>query len=222
MLVSSSMDPDPDDAAYRKSVRNTVKVLAVVVAVIAAALILTAYFDVAPDTFQTSTSVASTYPFTMSLAINTTSAQAEDGVSVTAWLNGTSPGSSVDNVTAASEWAFDQTQLVWPRCQQGFPLGVGVMQGHYTQDNYTLGTLLPIHQSLPPCRESSPPAWFYFPSQESRVVVFFEGNLTYWNLSVTTDFGPASAVLPRLDPGVYTAVAADEWGDLVLTNFNVS
>jgi hypothetical protein len=222
MRFSSNMDPDPDDVAYRKSVRNTVKVLAVVVAVIAAALILTAYLDVAPDTFQTSTSVASTYPFTMSLAINTTSAQAADGIAITAWLNGTSPGSSVDNVTAASGWAFDETQLVWPRCQQGFPLGVGVMQGHYTQDNYTLGTLLPVHQSLPPCRASSPPAWFYFPSQESRVVVFFDGNLTYWNLDVSMTFGPASAGVSRLAPGVYTAVAADEWGDIALTNFRVS
>lgn len=210
---------DPDDVAYRKSVRNTVKVLAVVVAVIAAALILTGYFDVTPNSFQTSTSVPSAYPFTLSLAINTTSTSPDGVVAISAWLNATSTG----NVTSVSLWGFNQSRLVSPPCSSGFPVAIGVMQGHYTLDNYSVGTLLPISHPLVLCpiHHGSPP-WFYFGSQSSRVLVTLDGTPEFWVLSTSYGFGADSIGKLHLPPGVYTAVAVDEWGDFVLTNFRVS
>src|SRR5271157_2476826 len=129
---------DPDDVAYRKSVRSTVVVLAVVVVVLAASIGLTLLFDVTPNTFQTKTSVGSTYPLTLTLEINETSAKTTGAVEITAWLNGSSTSSG--NVSATSNWAF--AGLVTSQCPVGWPLGIGVMQGHYTTDNYSLGTLL--------------------------------------------------------------------------------
>jgi hypothetical protein len=209
---------DPDDVAYRRSVRNTVVVLAVVVVVLAASIALTLLFDVTPNTFQTKTSVASTQPLTLTLEVNTTSGAANRGVEISAWLNGTSTG----NVTANSNWAFDQTKLVYPVCSSGFPLGVGVMQGHYTSDNYSLGTLVSFVLPKQLCPHEQAPAWFYFASATSRVLVTIGATPVFWVLRVNATVSSASLGVSRLAPGVYTAVAADEWGDFVLTNFRIS
>jgi hypothetical protein len=209
---------DPDDVAYRKSVRNTAVVLVVVVAVLAASIGLTLLFDVTPNTFQTKTSTASSHSFTLTLEVNTTSATANGKVEITGWLNGT----STENVTATSNWAFDHSKLVGRICTPSFPVGVGVMQGHYTPDNYSLGTLVRILQPLYPCPLEQSPPWFYFSSSTSRVIVTLGGNPGFWILRTNATLSAASIGVPRLSPGVYTAVAADEWGDFVLSNFRVS
>ena len=209
---------DPDDVAYRRSVRNTVIVLGVVVVVLAASIALTFVFDVTPNTFQTKTSVASTYPFTLTLEVNTTSATASQRVEITAWLNGTSTG----NVTASSNWAFDQSKLVRPVCSSGFPVGVGVMQGHYTTDNYSLGTLVSFVLPQIPCALEPPPAWFYFSSATPKVLVALGATPEFWILRANATVSPTTMGVSTLQPGVYTAIGADEWGDFVMTNFRVS
>jgi hypothetical protein len=209
---------DSDDAAYHKSVRNTVIVLAVVVVVLAASIGLTLLFDVAPNTFQSRTSVSSDYPFVLTLDVNTTSATDNGAVEITAWMNGTSTG----NVTAASNWAFDQTKLVSPACSSGFPVAVGVMQGHYTSDNYSLGTLTSFVLPQLPCPHGPPPPWFYFSSTAPKVLVTVGGAPEFWVLRANVTVDAASMGVPRLPPGVYTAVGADEWGDFVMTNFRIS
>ena len=212
------MGADEDDVAYHKSVRNTSVVLVVVVAVLVASIGLTLLFDVTPNTFQTKTTVASDYPFTLTLEINTTSATMNGKVEIAAWLNRTSTA----NVTATSNWALDQSRLVGRICTPGFPVGVGVMQGHYTSDNYSLGTLIHMIQPMPPCPYQRPPPWFYFSSATSKVLVTLGGTPEFWVLRANATISPASIGVPRLSPGVYTAVAADEWGDFVLSNFRIS
>jgi hypothetical protein len=215
---TSIMGADDDDVAYHKSVRNTSVVLVVVVAVLVASIGLTLLFDVTPNTFQTKTTVASDYPFTLTLEINTTAASATKGVMIMAWLNGTSTA----NVTANSNWAFDNSRLVGRICTPSFPVGVGVMQGHYTSDNYSLGTLLRIQQPLYYCPVGQSPPWFYFSSSTSKVLVTLGGNPVFWILRTNVTLSAALTGVSRLSPGVYTAVAADEWGDFVLSNFRVS
>ena len=214
-LRSLSSGMDADDAAYRRSVRNTAIVLSVVVVVLAASLGLTLLFDVAPDTFQTKTSVASTFPFTLTLTLNSTTVSPAGGVTVSAFLNGTGTG----NVTAVSSWAFVNSSLWVHRC--GWPLGIGIMQGHYTLDNYSLGTLLQPRTSLD-CAGHPVPRWFYFGSQASKVLVTLGGTPAFWELQTLLPFNANYTGQQSLPPGVYTAVAADEWGDFVLTNFRVS
>jgi len=214
-LRSLSSGMDADDVAYRRSVRNTAIVLSVVVVVLAASLGLTLLFDVAPDTFQTKTSVASTFPFTLTLTLNSTTVSPAGGVTVSAFLNGTGTG----NVTAVSSWAFVNSSLWVDRC--GWPLGIGIMQGHYTLDNYSLGTLLQPGTSLN-CAGHPAPRWFYFGSQASKVLVTLSGTPAFWELQTVLPFNATYTGRQSLSPGVYTAVAADEWGDFVMTNFRVS
>lgn len=215
--TSSSMDPD--DVAYRKSVKNTVIVLVVVVGVLVASLAAATYVSVPQNTFQTRTSVASTFPFTLNLAISATTGTTAGGVTITAWLNGTSTA----NVTAYSSWPVDQSRLWRDPCSEGWPIGVGVMQGHHTTDNYSLGTLAILRGPQPPCPAPKPlPRWFYFSSQTSKVLVTIGGEPEFWVIASEIAFNPGSVGVSRLSPGIYTAVAADEWGDLALTNFRIT
>jgi hypothetical protein len=210
-----------DDAAYHKSVRNMGVVIGVVVLVIFASLALTYYFDIPQNTFQTKTSIPTAYPFTLTLATNSTSIPAGGTVEISAWLNGTSTG----NVTSASLWALNQSRLVTYPCRSGFPVGIGIMQGHYTSDNYSLGTLAPIALSpyCPIPAASGSPPWFYFSSETPKVLVTVGGTPEFWVISTDITFGPSIHTgLGPLSPGVYTAVAADEWGDFVMSNFRVS
>ena len=110
---------------------------------------------------------------------------------------------------------------------------VGVMQGHYTQDNYTLGTLIRMPQPATSCPVSAPPQFIllYPPPHSSQALASVNGNPVHWLLQTELSFGgrsmggasqlgsPGSNELPV---GVYTAVLADEWGDVLIDNFLVS
>jgi hypothetical protein len=104
------------------------------------------------------------------------------------------------------------------------------MAGHYTQDNYTLGSLLPLPQPAYHCPVSGgSPRYFLLEPHSSRSLVDIGGSPQYWLLQANLTFGYApteglqggssSNLLPK---GVYTVVLADEWGDVLTTNFVVS
>ncbi|MDG6988054.1 MAG: hypothetical protein JRN21_01875 [Nitrososphaerota archaeon] len=219
---------DSDDVTYRKNVRNMSVVLAAIVLTIFAALFVPPYFA-SPNVFQTSVSVATPFGFSLNLALNSTSASPAGGVLLTGWLNSTE--SSVNNVTASVSWAFPPTGL-WlgtDRCTAGWPLGIGVMQGHYTQDNYTLGSLLPFMQPLVYCPVTAPPQFFLLYPHSSEALAVIGGNPFRWVLNDSLPFSSSSlapgalrSTVSGLPPGVYTAVLADEWGDVLTANFRVT
>jgi hypothetical protein len=219
----------PDDVEYRKSVRNMSAVLAAIVITIFAALIIPPYLNPVRPTFQEQVSATSPYGFTLTLEINSTSISSTGHIAITAWVNSTS--STIENVTAKDAWALDRAQL-WGRiCTSGWPMGVGVMQGHYTLDNFSQGTLLHFPQPLVLCPVMrGQPQWFALAPHSSKALVSPGGIPTFWILQSTLTFGSGNLPLnltpgPRssgFPAGVYTAVAADEWGDVVTTNFSVS
>jgi hypothetical protein len=212
---------DSDDVAYRKSVRNMSIILVVAVITILVALIVPPYISPAHNTFQKQVSVVSPYGFTLGLELNATSLTTTGHVAITAWVNNTS--SIIENVTAQDSWAVDRTRL-WGRiCTNGWPMGVGVMQGHYTVFNYTQGTLIRIPQPFVLCPVlRAAPEWYAFAPSSSKALVSLNGAPQFWVVQTTLAFGPASLGESQIPSGVYTAVAADEWGDVLLTNFLVS
>jgi len=212
---------DADDIAYRKSVRNMSVILAAAVLTILAFLIIPPYFGPVHNTFENQVSVVSPLGFTLGLELNTTSITAGGHVAITGWVNNTS--SIIENVTAQDSWAVDSSRL-WGRiCTNGWPIGVGVMQGHYTLFNYTRGTLIGIPKSLVLCPVlRAAPEWYAFAPSSSKALVSLNGAPQFWIVQTTLGFGPASLGQSQLPSGVYTAVAADEWGDVLLTNFLVS
>jgi hypothetical protein len=217
---------DPDDVAYKKSVRNMSVVLAAIVITIFAALFIPPYVFPAHDTFQSSATVNSAFGFSLNLQINATHLPPGDELSISGWLNNTS--SQIDNVSAADSWGVSQGML-WPgSCAEGWPIGLGVMEGHYTQDNYTLGTLIPV--PLPVCPVSvGTPSYILLEAHSSRALVDLGGTPQFWTIQSNYTFAyspgeglPGGGATGQLPAGVYTVVLADEWGDVLTTNFLVS
>lgn len=207
-----------DDLAYRKSVRNMTLVLAAIVITIFAAIFIPPYVNPYHDVFQPSVSLDSPFGFTLHLEVNATSPSPGSRVLLTGWLNSTS--GSVENVTAADSWALNQNGL-WGRiCTSGWPIGLGIMRGHYTQDNYTLGTLIPLPRPLVACPlQAGAPAYFLIESHSSKALVDIGGAPQVWTIQTSYAFGYAPN---QLAAGVYTALVADEWGDILTTNFLVA
>jgi hypothetical protein len=209
-----------DDVAYRKSVRNMSIVLAVIVVTIFAALFIPPYVYPSHDVFQPSVTLDSPFGFTLHLTVNSTTVSSEGTILLTGWVNSTS--AVVENVTTSNSWGVPQAKL-WERaCTAGWPLGVGVMQGHYTHDNYTLGTLVSIPQPLLSCPvQVATPSYFLFEPHSSKALVDIAGTPSFWTIQSSLAFEVYTSGA-QLNPGVYTAVLADEWGDVLTTNFQVT
>jgi hypothetical protein len=220
---------DPDDVAYRRSVRNMVIILVAITIVIFAAIFVPPYVNPRQKPFQASVSYDFPSGFTMHLTLNSTTLAPTAEVLLTGWVNSSSD--SIENVTVANSWAFPQGGL-WERgCSTGWPIGLGVMKGHYTQDNYTLGALLQLKRPLTGCPASSPPSYFLFYPLSSKALADTRAGPSLWVLQTSLTFGEGSlqptsssgSEAPNeLLSGVYTAVLADEWGDVLTTNFLVS
>jgi hypothetical protein len=209
-----------DDAAYRKSVRNMSVVLALIIMTVFAAIFIPPYFSPAHIKYQSSVSLDSPFGFTLHLKLNTTSMPRTGSILLTGWLNSTSSG--IQNITAANAWALSQSRL-WGRiCTTGWPIGLGVMAGHYTNENYTLGTVIPIPMPLLACLiYADPPHYYLLEPHSSNALVMVSGNPTVWNIQTSLLFR-MNYMVSQLHPGVYTAVVADEWGDVLTTNFLVT
>jgi len=220
---------DPDDIAYRKSVRNMSIVLAAMAIVVFAAIFIPPYLSPPHDIFPSSVSYDFGSGFALHLTLNSTTIAPSGHLLVAAWLNSSSD--SIENVTSADSWAFSEG-LFWERqCTPGWPIGVGLMIGHYTQDNYTLGTLL--QPALPPiqCPVSGQPQFFLFYPHSTEALASVNATPYRWTITMNVTFDKGSLspnALPGvpghggLPSGVYTAVLADEWGDVLTDNFRVS
>ncbi|HEV2137556.1 MAG TPA: hypothetical protein VGR53_01805 [Nitrososphaerales archaeon] len=208
-----------DDLAYRRSVRNMSLVLAAIVITVFAAIFVPPYVYPTHNVYQSSVSSDSPFGFTLHLRINSTSVPHAGAILLTGWVNSTS--SSIENVTAANAWGLPQGKL-WGRiCTTGWPIGLGVMKGHYTQDNYTLGTVIPVPQPLASCPvQPSPPRYFLFEAHSSNALVTIGGNTVTWRIQTELSF--SGFQISTQQSGVYTAVIADEWGDVLTTNFLVT
>jgi hypothetical protein len=206
---------EPDDLAYKKSVRNMSLVLAAIVITIFAAIFVSPYAFPPSDTFQTSATLDSAFGFTLHIQINSTAPASGAALQISGWLNSSS--ASIDNVTAADSWGSGPGGLWTHACTDGWPIGVGIMQGHYTQDNYTMGTLVQIPMPATYCPVTPSPTYFLLDPHSSTALVDLNGVPQYWVLQSSYSFPTGGH-----PSGVYTAVLADEWGDVVTTNFRVS
>ncbi len=209
-----------DDAVYRRNVRTMALVLAAIVLTVFAALFIPPLLNPVHEQFNQSGSVNSPYGFSLNIRLNATHPAQGAGVSVTAWLNSTSP--QISNITAVNSWPIGP-QGLWTRiCTSGWPLGVGVMPGYYTSDNYTLGSLIRVPMPLLACPVSIfTPKYFLLQPYGSVAIVELNGALAHWNLTSTVSLGGPLLGAQR-SSGVYTAVAADEWGDVVIAHFRIS
>lgn len=211
--------------AYRKNVKAMSIILIVIMAIIFGALFIPPYLFPTRTTFQSSVSSPSPEGFTLNLTLNTTSIAPDGEVNITTWA--VSTDRMINNVTALDDWGLNQSMLWVSKCDE--PVGVGLMLGYYTLDNYTQGALLPIGTNSGNC-PGSPPKYFAFEYNTSTALVA-ENNMPYfWSIRASINYGGSGTgsnglTTPPsegLSQGVYTVVAADEWGDVVLANFRVT
>ena len=131
-----------------------------------------------------------------------------DTTNVTGWINNTSD--QVVEEVSTNSWPVDPSNLTALFCGPGWPLGLGIMKGYQTSDNYSIGTFLPPTAPMPACQNSTEgPSDFLIAAFSSSAVVRIGATLQQWDLK-------ASMVFRVQSKGVYTVLVADEWGDLVL------
>ena len=193
-------------------------VLAAIVLTVFAGLFVPPFLFPPHNVYQTSVTSDSPYGFVLHLSLNATSLASGESLLLTGWLNSTS---SLENVTVASQWAVPRSNLYGPFCNPGWPIGLGVMQGHYTQDNYTLGSLRLISAAANcPEEDQQAPTYFVTEDHSSTVLSSMVGEPAVWDLHTHLAVSPDS--VGPMPSGVYTAVFADEWGDILTTIFQVS
>lgn len=209
-----------DDRAYARSVRNMSIILAGIVLAVFAAIFVPPLFAPSHVPFSTSSTIPSPYGFDLGVRINATQLGPNQYLEISAWVNNTS--SQILNVTAGSNWPLDENGLWGKLCTSGWPIGIGVMRGFYTNYNYTLGTLVPLPRPLVSCPVSSAtPQYFLIERYSSEAIASVNGTLERWDLQSNLVFGSTAFGHDRLE-GVYTVVAADEWGDVAFLYFTTN
>jgi hypothetical protein len=212
---------DPDDSEYRRNVRNMSIVLAAIVIIALGAIFIPPYVFQSHNVFVSNVSETYASGFVLHLSVNSTTVTSSQGVLVSGWVNSSS--ATIVDINASNSWGLPPANL-WGRvCTNGWPIGIGVMRGHYTSLNYTQGILLPIPRPLVSCPvQSGTPKDFVFKPHSSVALVTIGVFPKNWDLRSSFVFWGSARTGGQLQPGIYTAVLADEWGDVLPLIFRVT
>jgi hypothetical protein len=212
---------DPDDAEYHKSARNMSIVLAAIVITALGAILIPPHIFQSHNVYVSNTSETFASGFALHLTVNSTTVTSSEGLLVTGWINSTS--SVIADINASNSWGLPPANL-WGRiCTNGWPIGIGVMKGHYSSLNYSQGTLLPIQRPLVSCPvQSGTPKDFVLRPHSSLALVTIGVSPRNWDLISSFVFLGSARTGGQLQPGIYTAVLADEWGDVLPLIFRVT
>jgi hypothetical protein len=190
------------------------------------------------------TSITSTTT-TISSNSNSTSSNSISGLSLSLSLDGMTyqPGqevsisvdekntlSTINNVTATdnlpSEFMSGFTNDPSP-----LPFGLAVLQGNYTVSNYSAMTPLIIYDPSKVyigTQVVGPTSYAFQPLSDTAVLEggsynFIDGVKLQYEIGINSYWpNDASTTSTNFEPGVYTVVAGDEWGALVVVHFTVS
>jgi len=140
--------------------------------------------------------------------------------------------STSNNVTSAASWPLNG--LSENGCGTTFyPMGIEVIRGtnlSAASSNY-LDLLYPGPHSCP--KGPYQVSWYQFKNGSQIAHVSSVSFPPYFLMNATMSFGgywtwdrtvdpSANPVFHPFEPGVYTVVAGDEWGDVVLLHFTVA
>jgi len=118
-------------------------------------------------------------------------------------------------VPASNNWALNYLAMGGCGTNGGF-VGIALFQGYYTANDKTFGEPLLFwnYNITTPCpTTTTPPNGFDFtPLDQKYADLDLKG---YWTGN------SRSATFTNFEPGIYTVVAGDEWGALVLVHFTV-
>jgi hypothetical protein len=201
-----------------------------------------------PDTPTSTTTSSITSPTTTDFnGVNLASYTSANGLSLSLSLDSKTylPGREVsividvkntllteNDVAVSDNWSY--SYLTLGQCGTYLlPFGVALLQGYYSSTNIPTATPLMFYDySVQPCpivfgkittydfKPSSDIATIQYKSQPGtqpiKTNVAFSLQLTgYWT-------GSPPPIKKNFDPGDYTVVAGDEWGNLLIVHFTVS
>jgi hypothetical protein len=199
-----------------------VLVLIAIVLVIFAAIFIPPLLNPLHEQFPREASTNSLHDFALNLDLNSTRIVSGDFIAFTIWINNTSR--QVNNVTAANSWPAANLTMI-SSCGPAMPVSLGVMKGYYTTDNFSLGSIFPLQRVSPAClvetgAQAALPPYYLFQPYGPVALTRVSGSIIQLNVTATilsNGYIVGGNTVPF--SGVFTAVGADEWGDVVLTHF---
>jgi hypothetical protein len=160
------------------------------------------------------------------------------------YQSGQQVGIDIDEKNTLSKTNTIISSAKWPVIGLGvgpcgvlnYPFGIVIFQGNYTAANISSGTPLQIYEPgiyHCPMTLAGISSYVFQPlSDNAALFQMSESTPVINNMEMDTEFEPAptgywasndvGATFTNFEPGVYTVVAGDEWGALVVVHFTVA
>ena len=169
----------------------------------------------------------------LSLSLSLDSTTYQPGHEITIILDEVNTLPNMNNIPKSDNWAYDHLQR--DPCDFISPFGAAIFRGDYTSLNFSAATPLTIYDphATRLCPTNAPIISYSFQPSSDTANVIEDSNLNPGNNSrqfkyeVTikgywpdNDYHSTSQLIGFV-PGIYTVVAGDEWGNLVLLHYTV-
>jgi hypothetical protein len=169
----------------------------------------------------------------LSLSLSLDAATYQPGQGITIALDEANILAAVNTVPVSDNWAYNHFQKA--PCDFIGPYGLAVFSGDYNATNISTATPLTIydpHATLLCPTNATVISFSFQPLSDTAVVNEdfgqYANNSRQFKYEVTiqgywpdSNFSSNSRLI-AFDPGVYTAVGGDEWGNLVIVHFTVA
>ena len=142
--------------------------------------------------------------------------------------------SKTNTINSSSKWPVSGLR-VGPCGTLNYPFGIEVFQGNYTAANISSATPLQIYEPgiyHCPMILSDTSSYVFQPLSDNAAIFQMSEPTAVFCMAMNTEFEPAptgywasndvGAAFTNFESGVYTVVAGDEWGALVIVHFTVS
>ena len=174
--------------------------------------------------FLTSCSAIDDNGLAISVSVNSSSVRSNGSVSIIVTL--ANPTERTINLTRANSWYLTGLNESWPCNSGSLAYGYEVFRGYYSLTNVSSGRNV-LHPGVyPSCVYIVPPSFFVFPPKATYIpsVLF---NYTSPIYAIDGGFVRQGNFMVGVNslwssqPGVYTMVVGDEWGNLAVIHFTV-
>jgi hypothetical protein len=142
--------------------------------------------------------------------------------------------SKTNTIASSTKWPVSGLR-VGPCGTLNYPFGIEVFQGNYTAATISSATPLQIYDPgiyTCPMIQGDTSSYVFQPLSDIASVFQMSESTAGFTIAMNTEFEPAptgywanndiGAAFTRFEPGVYTIVAGDEWGALVLVHVTIT
>lgn len=200
---------EDEDLEYKRNVRSTSIILIVIVLVILLSLLLPPILRPLHESFSKEVSLTSPYGFRIYLRLSETEVVAGRTINFSAWIY--NPGNTL-NVSSINNWPISGYLY---KCG---PIAISVAKGYFDEGNVTLANTLNLG-NLRSCSVGSAD-YYVIGSRSSSSLAVSQGKASLIDLNYTLSSSGYYVESNLINyNGVFTVIATDEWGDMLLTHF---